>query len=267
MAEKRMFSKIIIDNDVFMDMPLSTQALYFHLCLSADGEGFIGNPRRILKTIGASEDDFKILILKRYILVFDSGVIVIKHWRIHNNLEKNYTPTSYVEEKSQLMLDAKGSYVEKNKDSSLKQNNILFLKDNILEEKDNNIIEENIIDKERKYISKERNSDADYTSDLDILGYIPTLQDVKDYIALKSYNIDPEYFYDYYTARGWKINGQKIENWQYLVNTWGKRNAISNGYKKIAQNNLDKSVKFQQRDYSDNAMGKFGTIEINDEDI
>ena len=82
MAERRMFSKTIIDSDAFLDMPLSTQALYFHLSMRADDEGFVGNPRKILRMIGASEDDIKILIMKRFILAFDSGIVVIGKYTI-----------------------------------------------------------------------------------------------------------------------------------------------------------------------------------------
>lgn len=79
-----MFAKAIIDSDAFLDMPLSTQALYFHLAMRADDEGFVGNPKKIQRMIGASDDDCRILISKRFILTFQSGIVVIKHWRIHN---------------------------------------------------------------------------------------------------------------------------------------------------------------------------------------
>lgn len=113
MAERRMFSKSIIDSDVFLDMPLSTQALYFHLAMRADDEGFVNNPKKIQKMIGASDDDVRILVMKRYILTFESGIIVIKHWKIHNYIQSDrFKPTSYVEEKATLTLDEKKSYVE-----------------------------------------------------------------------------------------------------------------------------------------------------------
>ena len=113
MADRRMFSKSIIDSDVFLDMPLSTQALYFHLAMRADDEGFVNNPKKIQKMIGASEDDVRILVMKRYILTFESGIIVIKHWKIHNYIQSDrFKPTSYVEEKAQLTLDEKKSYIE-----------------------------------------------------------------------------------------------------------------------------------------------------------
>ena len=108
MAERRMFSKQIIDSDFFLDLPLSAQAVYFHLSMRADDEGFVNSPKRIQRLIGASEDDFRLLELKRYILTFDSGVIVIKHWKIHNYIQKDrFKETLCVEEKSTLALDEK----------------------------------------------------------------------------------------------------------------------------------------------------------------
>ena len=113
MAERRMFSKIIIDSDAFLEMPLSTQALYFHLAMRADDDGFISNPVRIRNMIKASEDDLRLLVSKRYVVVFDSGVIVIRHWRVHNYIQRDrYKPTIYREEKSQLILCENKVYTE-----------------------------------------------------------------------------------------------------------------------------------------------------------
>ena len=113
MAERRMFAKTIIDSDAFMDMPLSTQALYFHLSMRADDEGFINNPKKIQRMVGASDDDLKVLILKRFILPFESGVVVIKHWRIHNYIQKDrFKPTVYTEEKALLECKGNGAYTE-----------------------------------------------------------------------------------------------------------------------------------------------------------
>ena len=113
MAERRMFAKTIIDSDMFLDMPLSTQALYFHLSMRADDDGFINNPRKIQRMIGASDDDLKVLVMKRFILPFDSGVVVIKHWKIHNYIRNDrYKETVYQDEKSQLLLKENGAYTE-----------------------------------------------------------------------------------------------------------------------------------------------------------
>ncbi|ENK0837087.1 phage replication initiation protein [Clostridium botulinum] len=107
-ANKRMFSLSIIDTDLFLDMPLSTQALYFHLSMRADDDGFIGNPKKIQRMVGSSEDDMKVLIAKRLLIPFESGVCVIKHWRIHNYIQPDrYTETFYKLEKSMLVEDNK----------------------------------------------------------------------------------------------------------------------------------------------------------------
>lgn len=111
MANKRMFTMKIVDTDAFLDMPLSTQCLYFHLNMRADDDGFIGNPKRIEKIIGANDDDLKLLIAKRFVILFDDGVIVIKHWRMHNTLSRDrYVETSYTDEKKKLLLKDNGSY-------------------------------------------------------------------------------------------------------------------------------------------------------------
>lgn len=111
MAERRMFAKTIIDSDVFLDMPLSTQALYFHLSMRADDDGFINNPKKIQRMIGCGDDDLKLLIAKKFLILFESGVIVIKHWRIHNYIQKDrYKETVYTDEKSLLYLKENKAY-------------------------------------------------------------------------------------------------------------------------------------------------------------
>ena len=113
MAEKRMFAKTIVLSDAFLDMPMSARCLYFTFGMLADDDGFVSSPKGIMRQCGASVDDLNILIAKRYVLAFESGIIVIKHWRINNYLRQDrYTPTTYVEEKETLSLDAKGAYVE-----------------------------------------------------------------------------------------------------------------------------------------------------------
>ena len=111
MAERRMFSKTIVDSDAFLDMPLSTQALYFHLSMRADDDGFLNNAKKIQKIIGASDDDLKLLIIKRFVIAFDDGIIVVKHWRMNNYLRKDrYTPTVYQEEFKMLGIKDNGAY-------------------------------------------------------------------------------------------------------------------------------------------------------------
>ena len=114
MAERRMFAKTIIDSDAFLDMPLSTQALYFHLSMRADDDGFINNAKKIQRMIGASDDDLKVLLMKRFLLPFESGVVVIKHWKIHNYIRNDrYKPTIYADERAALDVKANGAYTER----------------------------------------------------------------------------------------------------------------------------------------------------------
>lgn len=114
LAEKRMFTQKIIDSDAFLDMPLSTQALYFHLNMKADDDGFVNNPKRIQRAVCASEDDLKLLIAKRFLICFDNGVIVIKHWRMHNTLKNDrYRPTQYQEEYARLEVKGNKAYTER----------------------------------------------------------------------------------------------------------------------------------------------------------
>lgn len=111
MAERRMFAKTIIDSDAFLDMPLSSQALYFHLSMRADDDGFLNNAKKIQRTIGSADDDLKILFAKNFIIPFESGVCVIKHWMIHNMIQKDrYKPTMYGEEKEKLSIKNNKSY-------------------------------------------------------------------------------------------------------------------------------------------------------------
>lgn len=111
MAEKRMFSKTIIDSDAFLDMPLSSQALYFHLSMRADDDGFVNSPRKIQRIIGCGDDDLKLLMMKKFLIPFESGIVVIKHWKIHNYIAKDrYKETNYTEEKSLLGMEPNKSY-------------------------------------------------------------------------------------------------------------------------------------------------------------
>lgn len=111
MAERRMFAKTIIDSDAFLDMPLSTQALYFHLSMRADDEGFINNPKKIQRMIGASDDDLKLLMAKNFIIPFESGIVVVKHWKIHNYIQRDrFKPTVYQDEKAMLEVKDNKAY-------------------------------------------------------------------------------------------------------------------------------------------------------------
>lgn len=111
MAERRMFAKTIIDSDAFIDMPITARLLYYDLAMRADDDGFVNSPKKIMRMIGVSQDDLNILIMRKFIIPFQSGVVVIKHWRIHNYIRKDrYSETTYNEEKEQLSLDTNKAY-------------------------------------------------------------------------------------------------------------------------------------------------------------
>ena len=115
----------IVSSDAFIDMPSSSQLLYFHLGMRADDDGFIGNPKSVQRSVGSSDDDLKVLLTKRFILRCEDGVIVIKHWLINNTIRKDrYTPTKYLEQKSRLFLKKNKSYSD-NKDSGIPNGNQL----------------------------------------------------------------------------------------------------------------------------------------------
>lgn len=112
MAERRMFAKSIIDSDFFLEMSPSAQNLYFHLAMRADDDGFVNNPKSIMRITGSKDDDLRLLIAKSYVIPFESGVVVIRHWRIHNYIRKDtYNETKCVAEKSELVLNEKNEYV------------------------------------------------------------------------------------------------------------------------------------------------------------
>ena len=120
-----MFSKKIVSSDAFLDMSIATQALYFHLGMEADDDGFV-NPKKIMKMIGSSDDDLKVLLSKRFILPFENGVVVIKHWLINNLIRKDfYQPTMYLEQKSKLNIKDNKSYTELDKNECLQNVNNL----------------------------------------------------------------------------------------------------------------------------------------------
>lgn len=126
MAERRMFAKTIIDSDAFLDMPLSTQALYFHLSMRADDDGFINNPKKIQRMIGANDNDLDLLLVKNFIIKFEDGICVIKHWRIHNYIQNDrYKETVYIEDKNMLNVDKNKAYTLKDTGKKLEGNTII----------------------------------------------------------------------------------------------------------------------------------------------
>lgn len=262
MAERRMFAKTIIESDAFLDMPLSAQALYFHLSMRGDDDGFINNPRRIQQMIGSSEDDMKILCMKRFIITFDSGVIVIRHWKIHNYIRQDrYRPTLCKEEKRELTEKSVAAYNEgtMNEDDlkllgiplvdqmttsgiplvdqrytqySNKVNNKVNNKSNIVirvgEEgcrergEQTAIFEKN--EKNAENVEKPVENSKTTKNANKKRKMPPTLEEVEAYCKERNNYIDAEYFYDYYNAKDWMIGDQKMANWKSAIRAWERNN-------------------------------------------
>ncbi len=132
MAQRRMFSKKVTDTDTFLDMPLSTQALYFHLNMHADDDGFIDNTKTIQRMIGSSDDDRKLLVAKQFLLPFENGLVVIKDWRVHNYIQGDrYHKTQYINEKSQLVVEENNMYTKRVQDVSNMDTQVRLGKDRL----------------------------------------------------------------------------------------------------------------------------------------
>ena len=219
MAERRMFAKKIIDSDAFLDMPLSTQSLYFHLSMRADDEGFINNPKRIQRMIGASDDDCKLLIAKGFVLVFETGVIVIKHWKIHNYIQKDrFKPTICSEEKKEIVTEEDGTYTQCTRNGYALDTQVRIGKVSI--GKVNNIEPPKGVEKIPPDIEIEKEKDIEKESKPLKRFTAPALEEVKEYCAERKNNVDPERFINYYTANGWKVGKNPMKDWKAAVRSW-----------------------------------------------
>jgi len=205
MAERRMFAKTIIDSDAFLEMPLSTQALYFHLSMRADDDGFINNPKKIQRMVSCGDDDLKVLIAKNFIIPFESGVVVIKHWRIHNFIRTDrYKETVYQEEKAML---------------ETKENKAYTLSEHLGIPNDNQMETQVRLGKDRLELGKdsiENRSDKPTRSRF----HPPTLEDVQAYCMERNNNVDAQRFIDYYTSNGWKVGKNPMKDWKAAVRNW-----------------------------------------------
>lgn len=192
MAQKRMFSLNVVDTDNFLEMPISSRLLYYELGMRADDDGFVDNWKKILMFTGLKEDDMKVLIAKQFIIPFESGIIVIKHWRMNNYLQKDRTkPTIHQEELKQLNLDSNNVYnMDTKRIHSIEQNSI-----------DKNSIKERNT-KERKVFKK------------------PTIEEIQKYCEERKNGINAEEFFDFYESKDWMIGKNKMKDWKACVRTW-----------------------------------------------
>lgn len=200
MAEKRMFTQKILESDEFLDMPFSARCLYVGLNMNADDDGFLNCANKIIRITGASEDDLQILINKRFILDFGNGVIVIKHWKMHNTLKKDrYKPTQYQTQFNLLTVKENGAYTERNQSGT-----------NLEPERNHSIDKSS---KEEISIVEESVVEEESTS-------TPTLTEIKEYIVDNNLSVNPHRFFSYYNEQDWKTANGKLINWQQKLQEW-----------------------------------------------
>ena len=209
MAERRMFAKTIVTSDAFLDMPPTARCLYFTLGMFADDDGFVNNPKSIMRQIGSTSDDMNILIAKKFVLAFESGVIVIKHWKIHNYIQSDrYHPTKYQEEKSTLLLDENKAYTQADtpciQDVSKADTEVRLGKDRLGEDSLSNYSLESDKPKNKRFKP-------------------PTVEEVAAYIREKGYRINAEQFIDYYESNGWMVGKSHMKDWKATVRNWERR--------------------------------------------
>lgn len=204
MAERRMFAKTIVLSDAFLDLPMSARCLYFTLGMLADDDGFVNSPKSIMRQCGASNDDLKVLLAKKFILAFETGVIVIKHWRINNYLRNDrYTETKYVDEKALLTVDETGIY-HSGIPGGIPNSGIPSIgKDRL----DKVSLGKDSVEGEQK---RKR-----FTP--------PTLKEITAYVSENGFSVDPERFLDYYQSNGWKVGKVPMKDWKATVRNWSRK--------------------------------------------
>ncbi len=218
MAIKRMFSNLVIDNDIFLDLPLSAQALYFHIGLKADDDGFISCVKRIMKTIGAASPDLSALLKAGFLIEFPQNrIYVVRHFRINNDIKADrYHPTLFQEEFSKLSLDTNKVYelvagmdTDCIRDVSAMDTDCIHDVSGL----DTEIrLDKNSIDKNKVISGK-----------LTQKFIPPTVEEVKKYAESINKNLDAQRFCDYYEQRGWTVGkgeGHKMKSWQAAVRMW-----------------------------------------------
>ena len=200
MADRRMFTKKVTDDDNFMSLSSSAQALYLHLSMSADDDGFCNQVSVSMFKAHASVQDLQALLEKRYIYQFENGVIVIKHWRMANALRKDrYTPTAFQEELAQLGLKENGAYTWLPNGCQM-----------VAERLPQNSIGKDSIDNNN--ITADKSAKKRFVK--------PTIDEIRDYCRERGNKVDADNFFDFYESKGWKVGNAPMKDWKACVRTW-----------------------------------------------
>lgn len=219
MAERRMFAKTIIDSDAFLEMPVTSQLLYFHLSMRADDDGFVNKPKSLMRMVGCKDDDLKLLFVKKFLIPFESGVVVIKHWKIHNYIRKDtYTETKYKEEKATLELDENSAY-------RLTGESPLQLRDESVTSPSTQV-RLGQVSTGKDSVGKDIEEAAPPTRSKRFVP--PTVDEVREYCFERGNSVDPQRFVDYYSSNGWMVGKTKMKDWKAAVRTWEQREKSQN---------------------------------------
>lgn len=210
MAQRRMFSPDIVESEEFISMPLTSQALYFHLGMNADDDGFI-QPRKVMRSVGFADDDLKVLLSKRFLLPFETGVVVIKHWLIHNMIRADrYKPTRFIEEKSRLFIKEDKGYTDK-EPLGLQSGNQRLPQVRLGKVR---------LGKE----SKEKEVAVAPSPSKKVKKFIkPTVEEVRAYCTERKNKVDAENFVNFYASKGWLVGKTPMKDWKACVRTWEQR--------------------------------------------
>ena len=195
MAKRRMFSLDVVDTDTFLDLPVSSQSLYFHLGMRADDDGFVSSPKRITAMVNASNDDLKLLIAKGFVIPFDSGVCVIRDWKVNNYIQRDrYVPTLYYEEKKHLSCEKSGRY---NYSDAVCIQDVSTLDTQYRGGKSS-------VDEGDKAATPPRAKR--FTP--------PTFAEVQAFVNERHSAVDPQEFIDFYESKGWMVGKTPMRDWR-----------------------------------------------------
>ena len=213
MANKRMFALDVIDTDRFCEMPVSARLLYYELGMRGDDEGFVQNPKRIMLTTGTTADDLKILAAKGYVILFDSGVLVITHWRQNNFIQKDrFHETTCLAEKAQIQTTDSKIYELLPSGNKLDTPCIRTVSD----------LEAQIrLDKTRKEEKARAPSSRRFTP--------PSVDEVAAYCRERGNAVDAQRFVDFYASKGWKVGSAGMKDWRAAVRNWERQDNTKNG--------------------------------------
>lgn len=213
MANKRMFALDVIDTDRFCEMPVSARLLYYELGMRGDDEGFVQNPKRIMLTTGTTVDDLKVLAAKGYVILFDSGVLVITHWQKNNFIQKDrFHETTCLAEKAQIQTTDSKKY------ALLPAGNGL---DTVCIQPVSNMEAQIRVDQIRVEEKTRAPSSRRFTP--------PTVDEVAAYCRERGNAVDAQRFVDFYASKGWKVGSSGMKDWRAAVRNWERQDNTKNG--------------------------------------